>query len=90
LRKAERAGPAANDPTANEFRAQIAEGRAEVARQYGNLSQAITLQQEATRQTPQSIGRWQKLAALATAANQQGIAAEAGSHAQSLEATAKP
>jgi len=90
LRKAERAGPAANDPTANEFRAQIAEGRAEVARQYGNLSQAITLQQEATRQTPQSIGRWQKLAALATSANQQGIAAEAGSHAQSLEATAKP
>ena len=90
LLKAERAGPAASDPTANDFRAQIAEGRAEVARQSGNLSQAIALQQEATRQTPQSIGRWQKLAALATAANQQGIAAEAASHAQSLEAAAKP
>lgn len=90
LQKAERAGPAANDPSANEFRAQIAEGRAEVARQYGNLSQAIALQEEATRQTPQSIGRWQKLAALATTANQQGIAAEAASHERSLEAAAKP
>jgi tetratricopeptide (TPR) repeat protein len=90
LLKAERAGPAADDPNANEFRAQIAEGRAEVARQHGNLSQAIELQQEATRQTPQSIGRLKKLAELATAANQPSIASTATSRAQSLEAAAKP
>jgi hypothetical protein len=41
------------------------------------------------RQTPQSASRWTKLAALATAANQPNVAAEATHHAQALEAALK-
>jgi tetratricopeptide (TPR) repeat protein len=91
LLRAERAGPSAGDTSqsACEFRAQIAEGRAETARQSGKLPEAIEFQQDATHQTPQSANRWKKLAELATSANQLGIAAEATRRAQELEAAIK-
>jgi tetratricopeptide (TPR) repeat protein len=86
LAKAERAGPAAADPapSACEFRAQLAEGRAEAAQQNGETARALELQQEAARQTPQSAARWKKLADLATAAGQPGLAAEAAQRANEL------
>jgi len=91
LLAAEHVGPPSSDssPSACEFRAQLAEGRAEAARQSGDLRRAIELQQEATRQTPQSASRWRKLADLATSANQPDIAADATRHAQSLDAAAQ-
>jgi Tfp pilus assembly protein PilF len=87
LLKAERAGPRPSDPSpsACEFRAQIAEGRAEAARQAGSLSRAVELQQEAVRQTPQSPSRWKKLAELAAAANQTQLSSDAAQHALALE-----
>jgi Flp pilus assembly protein TadD len=83
----ERAGPPATDPSPNacEFRAQIAEGRAETARQSGDLHRAIDLQQEAVRQSPQSPSRWRKLADLAAAAGQSEVASAAARRAQELE-----
>jgi Tfp pilus assembly protein PilF len=91
LKQAEHDGPPESDsgPSACEFRAQIAEGRAEAASQSGNVAQAIELQQEAVRQTPQSSSRWTKLAALATAANRPDIADQATHRAQELEAALK-
>jgi tetratricopeptide (TPR) repeat protein len=91
LKQAEHDGPPESDsgPSACEFRAQIAEGRAEVANQSGNIAQAIELQQEAVRQTPQSASRWTKLAALATAANRPDVAGEATHRAQELNAALK-
>jgi Tfp pilus assembly protein PilF len=91
LSEAERIGPPAQDgsPAACEFRAQIAEGRAEAARQPGDFSRAIQYQQEAVRQTPQSASRWKKLAEVANAAGQPGLARDATQRAQSLEAAPK-
>ncbi|HEX8927006.1 MAG TPA: tetratricopeptide repeat protein, partial [Terriglobales bacterium] len=67
FRRAERAQVWSDNslPIAREFHAQLAEGRAEAARQMGNIGQALELQQEATRQTPQSAARWKKLAEIA-------------------------
>jgi len=91
LLKAERAGPPSSDPSpsACEFRAQLAEGRAEAARQAGNLSHSVELQQEAVRQTPQSASRWKKLADLAAAANQPQVSSDASRQALALEASSQ-
>lgn len=87
LLQAERAGPSRDDsgPSAREFRAQIADGRAEVARQSGKLPLAVEFAHESTRQTPQSASRWKKLAELASTANQTNVAIEAARRAQELE-----
>jgi Tfp pilus assembly protein PilF len=72
-------------PAAREFHAQLAEGRAEAARQMGDIGQALTLQQEATRQTPQSAARWKKLADMAASAGNRDLADSATRHASELE-----
>ncbi len=85
---AEKSGPAASDesPNGREFHAQVAEGRAEVSRQRGDLAKAVEAQQEAVRQTPQVAGRWKKLSELAAAAHQMPLAAEAAAKAEELMA----
>jgi MYXO-CTERM domain-containing protein len=91
LLEAERIGPTAQDgsPSACEFRAQVAEGRAEAARQAGELGHALEYQQKAVRQTPQQASRWRKLAELANSAGQTGLARDAMQRALSLEAAPK-
>lgn len=86
LLASERVGPPSTDssPSACEFRAQLAEGRAEATRQSGDLRRALELQQEAVRQTPQSPARWTKLAELANSAGQSSLATDASHHARSL------
>jgi len=86
--KAEQKGPARSDsnPSAREFRAQIAEGRAEASRLSGKLSPAVEFQQEAVRETPLSVSRWKRLANLAAAAQQPELSADAARRAQALEA----
>ncbi|HVP63704.1 MAG TPA: tetratricopeptide repeat protein [candidate division Zixibacteria bacterium] len=77
-------------PVAREFHAQIAEGRAEAARQIGDIGQALELQQEATRQTPQSSERWKKLSELAANAGNRELAESAARQANELHSAAQP
>ncbi|MDR3763770.1 MAG: hypothetical protein P4M01_06700 [Acidobacteriota bacterium] len=91
LKAAEREGPPQIDtaPSAHEFRAQLSEGRAEAARQQGNLQESVAQQQQSVAETPQSAARWQKLAALAQVAGDARLAAEAAAKAAQLEAAAR-
>jgi tetratricopeptide (TPR) repeat protein len=76
-------------PVAREFHAQIAEGRAEAARQIGDIGQALELQQEATRQTPQSAARWKKLSELAANAGKRDLAESAARQASELQSASQ-
>ena len=89
--RAEKSGPAASDlsPNGREFHAQVAEGRAEIYRQRNDLAQAVSLQQEAVRQTPQVASRWKKLSELAAQTNQTELATQAAAKSEELTAPAE-
>jgi hypothetical protein len=67
----------------------VAEGRAEIYRQRNDLAQAVSLQQEAVRQTPQVASRWKKLSELAAQTNQTELATQAAAKSEELTAPAE-
>jgi tetratricopeptide (TPR) repeat protein len=80
-------GAGMTDP---EFWAQLAEVRAEVARQQGKASVAVAIQQHAVELTPKVASRWRTLASLESADGRQEAAAEALRRAEVLDAAAHP